>query len=462
MIYGKVYSTGDKKIPDKIPTSLYGISASSAMMMRDELEPGTIVGVRNPNDLSEINIYRRNDMTANVNPEEKWDGISVDTSWYDANSTQDVYALKNAAQFAGLACLVNSGVTFDGKLIRFQTDIHLDYKEWTPIGTHMTKDMEDDSECSIESRHPFCGSLDGCGYTIYGLRISNPEKNGKFCGLFGAISGATIKNMVLDQVRVGSIIEDTSYAAICGYSKSSMFSNIIVSGVIRGEGCSAISCISVDTSFYNCINRATLICRVDCPEDNRKRTLLVGGMVQQIYLTEKVARLANSYEQAPDVFINCIQGGTITVQTGNVERFYGGQLYGVIVSDSERCSITINRCMIKAPMIVDGFRKGESKSIFSGVTPEKKPVSHVGEMIGNKIDLLDGMIGKTPTAMRVRVIRITSSTVIDKMVIRGSVNVLESDHNTNTFQTTDINEIGVNDGIEVLEPYFTYVQTKNI
>lgn len=461
MVNGKIYSSNSVNgaEPYDIPTSLYGISASSAMMMRDEIHPGTYVGVRNQNNLSEINIYRKNEVLEENVMILGWDGSAVNTNWF-TNEEQEVYEIATGEELRGLAFLVNNGVTFEGKLIRLGSDINLNYREWTPIGCGYEAEQRTkygEKYIHITAKNPFKGVFDGCGHTVYGLRISDAEPNKKFSGLFGCIEDATIKNIVLEQVRVGVIGEDTSYAAVCGHAKSSMFSNVIVSGVIRGESCSSIVCISVDTSFYNCINRANLICRSDVSGKN----LLVGGIVQQVGLSEKMAEM--SYTQSPDLFIKCIQAGTITVQVGEARQFWGGQLYGTIIPSSDGYSITINRCDAQVPMIVEMNNiHGDTKCVFCGVTPTKEPICHIGPLIGCKIDLLNGLIGKTPMMIKVRVNKITRSTVIDRMVIQGSVNVLESEYHTNTFRTIDINEINSTDGIEVLEPYFTYVMTKNI
>ena len=72
---------------------------------------------------------------------------------------------------------------------------------------------------------------------------------------------------------------------------------------------------------------------------------------------------------------------------------------------------------------------------------------------------MNGLIGKTSNAIKVTVIKVTNSVTVDSMVIPGSVNVLTSKPYTNSFVTMDTNPIGTYDGIENLEPYFSFIKT---
>lgn len=64
--------------------------------------------------------------------EAAWNGTTVDTSWYDDNTTE--FTISDSADLAGLAKLVNAGNNFSGKTIELGDDIDLGGKEWTPIG----------------------------------------------------------------------------------------------------------------------------------------------------------------------------------------------------------------------------------------------------------------------------------------------------------------------------------------
>lgn len=61
---------------------------------------------------------------------EKWDDYgSYEISWYDKNNTE--YHISNAAEFAGLAYIVNNNISsFKGKTIYIDNNINLSGKDW--------------------------------------------------------------------------------------------------------------------------------------------------------------------------------------------------------------------------------------------------------------------------------------------------------------------------------------------
>jgi hypothetical protein len=80
----------------------------------------------------------------------------TDKSWY--NDESSIFFIKYPAQLAGLAELVNSGKTFEGKKIVLESIIDLKAHYWTPIGN--------------DSRI-FKGIFDGNFYPIRGLYITS-------------------------------------------------------------------------------------------------------------------------------------------------------------------------------------------------------------------------------------------------------------------------------------------------
>jgi len=110
-----------------------------------------------------------------------WDG-TVDTSWF--NYKDFAFYLNSAEAFAGFASLVNSNEDFAGVTVYLTTDIDINQKSWTEIGTY--------------SGNAFNGTFDGGNHHIYNLKIyKSDSSNGDVStGLFGYNSG-TIKNIVL-------------------------------------------------------------------------------------------------------------------------------------------------------------------------------------------------------------------------------------------------------------------------
>ena len=133
-----------------------------------------------------------------------WDG-TVDTTWYDKDSSQKEYWIYNASQLAGLAELVNSGEQMRDITITMMEDIYLnaDWEQyalwetqapdnaWTPIGT---KELA------------FMGTFDGGNHTIYGLYIDTDADVQGFFGAEGVFNSSEIHNLHIRNayVRGGS------------------------------------------------------------------------------------------------------------------------------------------------------------------------------------------------------------------------------------------------------------------
>ena len=83
------------------------------------------------------------------------DAGNYDTSWYDENPNENMYSLEDAADFAGLAVLVDGGNDFEDVTISLSEDIDLSAHMWEPIGYYSTSDNK-----------PFKGTFDGGNYGI--------------------------------------------------------------------------------------------------------------------------------------------------------------------------------------------------------------------------------------------------------------------------------------------------------
>lgn len=136
-----------------------------------------------------------------------WDGTTVDTAWYDDHVGETEYTINTAAEFAGLAKLVNEGTQeFSGKTIKLGADIDLNDKEWAPIG-------------GAGTGKNFKGTFLGEDHKISNLKITkelvNTGKN-NCIGLFGSASGGkSIENFTLENVDVSGCL---NVAAVLGGS----------------------------------------------------------------------------------------------------------------------------------------------------------------------------------------------------------------------------------------------------
>lgn len=135
------------------------------------------------------------------------------TDWYDPDdATATDYSIGTAEELAGLAELVNQGVSFKGKTITLNQSVDLKNSAWTPIGT---------------KAQPFNGSFDGKGNTISNV---NPVTTEDGCtGLFGKISGATISNLTVSGGTVTS--EQTNTGVIAGEAAGGKLQNVTVDKV---------------------------------------------------------------------------------------------------------------------------------------------------------------------------------------------------------------------------------------
>ncbi len=96
----------------------------------------------------------------------------------------------------------NSELT-SSKTVKLMNNLDLSGENWTPIGNATAK--------------PFVATFDGNGKTISNLTTTkysyiNDENQGYGSGLFGYVSNATIKNLVIEDANVGGISDDNGVA----------------------------------------------------------------------------------------------------------------------------------------------------------------------------------------------------------------------------------------------------------
>ena len=152
--------------------------------------------------------------------EAAWNGTTVDTSWYDDNTTDTEFTISDSADLAGLAKLVNAGNNFSDKTIKLGADIDLGGKEWTPIGN---------------STNSFKGVFEGNKHTISNLFINSPTKSN--IGLFGVTQSGEVKNFILKNAKVTGYLE---VGAVAGTPYTSKYTNITVTGLIQVNGFSYV------------------------------------------------------------------------------------------------------------------------------------------------------------------------------------------------------------------------------
>ncbi len=236
-------------------------------------------------------------------------GLNVVATQYTAesdsfNNLYDEYAMYPGE--VGSASELIDALT-NNKSVKLGKDIDLSGTEWTPIAT-------------------YSGVLDGNGYAIKNLSGAN--------GLFTKISGATIKNLDLENVAITGT--DNRVGAIAGQidkvadAPQTVIENVTVSGVVAGASHYTGGFVgadrSYDTLFVDCVNNA-----------NVTGGHQVGGIVGQ----------ANRLT----VFDNCVNNGDVTAST-----IMAGGIVGLVAGDDNNTNlnVTIKNCENKGTVTQTG------------------------------------------------------------------------------------------------------------
>lgn len=456
--YDQMVAHDDVKFPYRVRT------VDEAAELIDTIPIGSYLSIPNINDLSQVHIYRRVEFNETTPEPAIWDGESTDVSWYDAK--KKMLLVTTAAQLRGLHDLVAKGITFEGQEVRLGNNIDLGYHEWDPIGKmyqihsskNTSKHMYSKYDISIDIQHAFQGTFNGAGHIIYGLSIRKKPKDGNFHGFFLALEKATVKNVIFGYVNLSTVDSNTSFAAVTGVAENTIFSNIRVTGVISCSKPSGVCGIAIDSIFYECKNAARLIART-----TQCVGLIAGGICQQITLSKQTIKDLKG--KSPVIFKNCLNEGSIEMDGNNAKYLWAGHFFGgtFYKRDVANFSFTIEKCKISDDCRIS-VRNGdevEGESVFYGYLDNNANQSnYIGAT--TKDDLLSGLIGRVDQYVDITVVRTTMSTIIDNMVVSGTVNTLHSEIGDKTFSTIDAEPITSDDCIYDLEPFFKYVKTVKI
>ena len=158
----------------------------------------------------------------------------------DANGVYNIYT---AQELRSIAYMVNVlGKHLSGKTVKLQADIDLENQEWIPIGGNT---IDESSTMPV-----FKGTFDGNGHIITNMRITSGNR---YVGLIGYASGATIKNvgiensMVIGREKVAALagsVRGASKITDC-YSKANVSGTTAIGsivGMIGGSGSSVLGC----------------------------------------------------------------------------------------------------------------------------------------------------------------------------------------------------------------------------
>ena len=120
--------------------------------------------------------------------------LYANISWYTDNKEAEEYDLKDAADLAGLAYLVNNNIEFfysfnasGSKIVRLRAPVDMSAHYWEPIGVYRREKVGN----SWQTKAGFVGTFDGGNHEISGIVVkrdeANPEKS-VYAGFFGYIN----------------------------------------------------------------------------------------------------------------------------------------------------------------------------------------------------------------------------------------------------------------------------------
>ena len=172
----------------------------------------------------------------------------------------------------------------------------------------------------------FSGVFDGQGHSIIGLHLVVSSNDVNTCGFFGALKGATIKNVRFEEARMSfnsSGISSGSIAigTVAGCAVDSKFENVWVSAKFSGKATSTAS-----------------------------RNVAIGG----------IAGLVSSSSKGATAFIDCTFEGTMTNDIGtkysnnNTSEF--GGIAGAVTNKG--AEVSFKNCINNADMDVKGHHVG--------------------------------------------------------------------------------------------------------
>ena len=249
-----------------------------------------------------------------------WDG----TTKTEPEKSGDVYQISTAAELAWFRDEVNSGKSAINAILT--ADIDLNNQEWKPIGNSTTHNDENWNPVT----HLFSGTFDGNQHTISGLKIA--AATGSEIGLFGLISGATIKNLIVK----GSVSVTVA---------SSAYMPVYVGSVV-GQSNGNTTLIQV-ASYVN----------VTCTNENSSAAAAVGGLIGNGYSTT-IQSCANygalTVEGKGDANVGGLSGmspwgGIVTIQNSLNAGVVTGKNAGGLISLANSGTTVTNSAALGEP-----------------------------------------------------------------------------------------------------------------
>lgn len=285
-----------------------------------------------------------------------WGSWVGDMDWQGLGTESEPYQITSLSELMGLSELVAAGTSFSNIYFELTNNIDLgsiqiNSGNWNPVGWYQNA-----SELNGTVSNTFRGNLDGAGNTISGLKIVNTSQNLRNVGLFGAIEGGSIKNLVVEAedvygtdnvgILAGTISGDTIIynVTVTGYVHATQDAGGLIGEVIGGsdnvtiENCTADGVVIYSDGaagfvggIAGNVNRADLIDNVVYTYDGDGNRIAGKGYVGGIVGRMSRSNLYNSY-------VDGTIGGNGTIAAGGLVGKYesGNIMVGRFAGDIGR------------------------------------------------------------------------------------------------------------------------------
>ena len=122
----------------------------------------------------------------------------MNVAWKGNGTAANPLLISSTTDLDQLATAVNGGNNFQGIVFKLTNDIDYSYTtEWN------SNSQENNFTPIGNSNYPFCGTFDGGGHTISGIRADSRSLSVSYGGIFGYINnGAIVKDLTLADTRI--------------------------------------------------------------------------------------------------------------------------------------------------------------------------------------------------------------------------------------------------------------------
>lgn len=247
------------------------------------------------------------------------------------------------------------------------------------------------------------------GYTDYKEKNSNWE-----AALFGAVKGATLKNIALLDVNVTNTVvgqnqmnndwslnpgqDEQNAAALVGQADSAKIENCSATGVINSKSnhCGGLVGLANGCTIKNSYSRVTvnstrLWCHggfVGSGSDNTFEYCFSSGDINAA--TYRIGGFSGS---AGGNFSYCYSSGTVKKGQGFINAETNATLNNcasasqVTEASQSSVNVTVNNCLVSSSSLQTGFTLGDTAALISEINSKIKVISNVAKYIPGSVDM---------------------------------------------------------------------------